>query len=155
MTRAISGQLAARQIEVLGQFHLDQMRCQEEQEGRIQLSALDRRGSVQQAAEIHAEDVHHLDGCFVGADGAQCLEVCLTGLRSDDEELTDACPLLPGFDKFVHDPVKRSSSESRAARKGASRLMHPVLYGRGSCNGECLGQVVRQTIHNDAIAAER
>lgn len=134
---------------------MDQLWCKEQKKGRIQLTAVDRGRAVQQRAEVHAEDVHHLNGGFVGANGAQCLEVGLAGLRGNNDELADACPLLPGFDKFVHDPVKRSSPEGRTARKGAARGMHPVFNRGGSGNAECFRQVVRHTLHDDRIAPER
>jgi hypothetical protein len=79
--------------------------------------------------------------------------VGLAGLCGDDDELADACPLLPRLYKFVHDPMKRSSSERRATRKAARRLMDPVLDNGSPQDAECLGEVVRQSLHNDGVTA--
>src|SRR3954471_11555017 len=92
---------AGRHFEVLGQLHPDQMRSQEEQQRGVELAPLNRCLALQHRAEIDAEDVHHLNRGLVGPDRAERFQVSLARLSRDDEELAHACPLLPGFDKFV------------------------------------------------------
>jgi hypothetical protein len=128
---------------------MDQVWRQEQQERGIELPAMDRSRPVQQRAEIDTEDVHYLNRRFIGSDRAKCLQMRLTRLCRDDEELTNACPLFPGFDKFVHDPVKRPSPECRPARKRAGGGVDPVFHRRSSQYSERLRQVIRQTFYDD------
>jgi hypothetical protein len=149
MARLVAGQHFGRERKVARQLHLDQVRRQEQQERSIELTAVDRSRPVQQPAEVDAENVHHLNGCLIGSDRAQRLQMCLTRLRRDDEELTNACPLLPGFDKFVHDPVKRPSPQRRPAWKRAAGGVDPILHRRSPQDSEQLRQVIRQTFYDD------
>ena len=148
----VPGQHGGRELEILSQVHSNQVRCKKEKEGRVQLPALDGRMPLQQRAKLDSEDIHHLDRGFVGPERAEGFQMCFAGLSSDDEELPDACPLFPGLDKFVHDPVKRSTSKRGPARKGPGRGVHAVLDRGGACNAEFLGQIVCQTLHDDGIA---
>jgi hypothetical protein len=149
MARLVAGQHFRRELKVPRQLHVDQVRSQEQQERRIELAAMDRSRPVQQPAEVDAEDVHHLNRRLIGADRAQCLQMRLTRLRGDDEELTNACPLLPGFDKFVHDPVKRPSPQRRPAWEWAAGGVDPILHCRSAQDSEQLRQVIRQTFYDD------
>ena len=119
-----------------------------------------RRGSVpagcsSSGAEIEAEDVDHLDGGLLGADGAQRLEVGLARLRGEDDELPDACPVFPGLDKFVHDTVQRATPESGASREGAGDGVHPVLDRRCPQDAERGREIVGEVLDDDRVAAER
>jgi hypothetical protein len=155
MAGPVASQCSGGQLEVPRQVHPDQLGRQEQEERGVELTTVDRHGAVQQAAEIDAEDVDHLDGGFIGADGAQRLQMDLAGLGGDDEELANACPLLPGFDKFVHHPVKRPSPERRPARKGPGSGVYPVLHCRRSRDPEARGEIVRYMFDDDGIAAKR
>jgi len=53
------------------------------------------------------------------------------GLGCQNNELADACPLLPSLYKFVHDPMQRLASQSGAARQRMGRRLDPVLDSRG------------------------
>jgi hypothetical protein len=143
MTRTVARQHCGSEFEVAGQLHLHQLGSQEQEQGGIELTPLDRSRAFEMRPEIEAEDIDHLHRRIVSADRTQSLEVSLAGLSGDDEELADACPLLPGLDKFVHDPVKRSPAERGSPWKGAGRSMHPVLDSGGANYAEPLRQIVR------------
>jgi hypothetical protein len=150
VSRLVAAQHFGSKLEILGQFHANEVWCQEQEQRRIELTTMDRsRRPVQQFAEVDTEDVHHLDRRFIGSDRAQRLQMRLTRLRSDDEELTNACPLFPRFDKFVHDPVKRPSPQGRPAWERPGGGVDSVLHRRSPQNSERLRQVVRQTFYDD------
>jgi hypothetical protein len=143
MPGLVAGEHRGWKLEVAGQLHLHQLRREKQEQGGVQLSALNRRRPLQQRAELNAEDVDHLHSCRIGADGAERFEVGLARLSSNNEELPDACPLLPGLDKFVHHPVKRTAAERGSARKRPSRGVHPIFDGGGADHTKLLGQIVR------------
>src|SRR5919107_4018466 len=47
--------------KIRGQVHPDQVRRQIQEEGGIELAPMNRSRPVEEFAEVHAEDVHHLD----------------------------------------------------------------------------------------------
>ena len=112
-------------------------------------------GSLEQGAEIEGEDVDHLHRGFVGADRAQRFEMRFARLRGEHHELSNACPLFPGLDKFVHDTVQRPTSQGRAPGKGARVGVHAELDRRSPHDAECGRQVVREALDDDRVAADR
>jgi hypothetical protein len=135
----ISGRLARWKSVILRQIHADQLRRQEQEQRSIQLPALNRRRPFQEIAEIEAEDIDDQYFRLIGPNRAERFQVAFARLRGEDEELADACPLLPRFDKFVHHPVKRSAPQRRTARKRAGGCVYSILDGRGTRDAEQLG----------------
>ena len=138
MSRPVAGKHAGGELEVPGQVHADQVRRQIEHQGGVELASLYRGGTLEQRAEIEAEDVYHLDRCLIGPDRAERLQVCFTRLGGENQEFLDACPVLPGLDKFIHHTVKRASPEGSASGEGPRRGMDAVLDCR------CAGDGVRR-----------
>ena len=91
---------------------------------------------------------------LVGPDRAQGLQVRLAGLGGQDHELADACPLFPGLDKFVHDPMQRAAPERGAAGEVAGRRVDAVFHRRCAQDPEFGRQIVGQVLHDDGIAPE-
>src|SRR5687767_7275961 len=108
MPGTVARQHAGSELDVTGQLHLDEVRRQKQHQGSIQLTSLNRRGSLEQRCEIEAEDVDHLNGGLIGPDGTECFEMSLAGLSRQDQELSYSCPLLPRLDKFIHHTMKRA-----------------------------------------------
>src|SRR5438309_359024 len=82
--------VAAEQLrgdrEVARELHMDQLGREVEQQGGVQLAALDRRpGALQQGPEVEAEHVDHLHSGIVGPDRAERLEVGVAGLGREDD----------------------------------------------------------------------
>src|SRR5690242_9646347 len=88
LTGTVPGQHIRRELEVLGQLHAHKLRGQEQEEGRIQLPALDRGRPLQQGREIDTEDVDDLNLCLIGANGAQRFQVPFARLCSEDRKST-------------------------------------------------------------------
>ena len=76
-------------------------------------------------------------------------------LGGEDDELADACPLLPGLDKFVHDPMQRAPPQGGAARERVGRRVDAELHRRRAQDPELRRQIVGEMLHDDRVAAER
>jgi hypothetical protein len=135
MTRAVAGKHAGGNLKVGGQVHPDQVRSKIEHQGGVELAPLYGGGTLEQRAEIETEDVHHLYRCLIGPDRAERFQVGFTRLGGQNQEFRDACPVLPGLDKFIHHTVKRAPPEGSAPGEGPRRGMDAVLDYRGAGDG--------------------
>jgi hypothetical protein len=155
LSRTVPSHQAGGQRKVLSEIHPHQLGREEKKQGSVQLAPLDGRRSLQQRAKIETEDVDDLHLCLVCPNRTQGLEMPFAGLGGQDEEFSNACPLLPRLDKFVHHPVKRSAPQRGPARKRAGGGVHTILDRRGASDAERLGEVVCQALHDDCIAPQR
>jgi hypothetical protein len=55
--------------------------------------------------------------------------VCIAGLRGQNQELTNSCPLLPGLDKFIHHTVQGTPTQRGSSREWPHCCMNAVLDG--------------------------
>jgi len=156
VSRTIAAEHLGSDREIARDLHMDQVGGEKEHERGVQLATVDGgAGALQQGAELEAEDVDDLHRGLVGPDGTQRLQVRLAGLGGEDHELPDACPPLPGLDKFVHDPMQRAAAEGCAAREVVGLLVDSVLQRRHANDPELRREIVGQVLDDDGIAPER
>src|SRR5439155_1163227 len=152
----VAGALLLRQHEVLGAVHVDELRGEVEQQGRVELAAVHRPvGVFEVVREVEGEHVDGEDAGLAGAQGRERLLVRIVAVGGEDDEAFDA-RLLPGSEQIVHPAVQRLAADGGVAGEGPlGGGVDAIFDRRGAEDLERPGEVVGQTLDDDGVAPER
>ena len=101
----MAGAGAALEEKVLGAVHVNQLRGDVQEQGGVELAAVDGPvGVVELGAEVESENVHREDTSPAGAQRRKGLLVRVVSVGGEDHERLDAA-LLPRADEVVQPAV--------------------------------------------------
>src|SRR5205085_8541512 len=133
-----------------------QLRRQMQQKRRVDLIAVHGfRLCLEQITEVHLEDVDHTNASAGGDDGGESLEMRIVLVSGKEDELLDA-RCLPGVDQVVEHAMKGLAPKRCIAGNSSFGVdVDAVLQGGRAEHGKLGGEIVREVLDADRVAAQR